>query len=210
MDAQNTEERIIVADDHPVFRDGLSRIVQRVLPQALVQEAGSMDEVLTLARGGMTPSMFILDLLFPGQSSRAIGELRQEFKRSSIVIVYMVDDRKTIDEVMAVGADGFIGKAVPPEEVGEAIIAIRDGEFIVEVGATGIPSPIPEADGLGQLTPRQQDVLRLIVQGLSNKEIARKLDISPFTVRIHVSSLLRTLAVSTRAAAAAKAAKAGI
>ncbi|MCU9948299.1 LuxR C-terminal-related transcriptional regulator [Pseudomonas sp. PDM13] len=207
MSKENSSERIIVADDHPVFRDGLRRIVQRVLPTVQVEEAGSMEEVLALANEGAAPSMFILDLLFPGQSVEAIGALRQAFKRSSIVIVSMVDSQKAVDEVMAAGADGFIGKAIAPDEVGEALLAIREGDFVVRFGETGLLAHDAE---LPQLTPRQQDVLRLIANGMSNKEIARELDISPFTVRIHVSSLLRTLGVNTRAAAAAKAAKAGI
>ena len=209
--ANRRQERIIVADDHPVFRDGMRRIVQRLYPYATVQEAGSFDEVMNLARVDIAPDTFVLDLLFPGFEAKAsIRALRREFDRATIIIVSMIDSDESIRRVMAAGADGFIGKAVHPQDISSAIAAIRNGEVVVKQSDDGAFPVLNENDALSHLTLRQREVLRLLARGQSNKEIARELAISPFTVRIHVSSLFRTLKVSSRSAAAAKAVESGL
>ncbi|AOE79845.1 MULTISPECIES: LuxR C-terminal-related transcriptional regulator [Pseudomonas] len=192
--------RIIIADDHPMFREGMLRTVQRLLPDALVQEAGDLDGVRALIHEGSEIDTLILDLRFPGLTCMSqLAELRQQLRRTTLIVVSMVDDPALIDQVMALGADGFIGKNIAPDEIGQALLAIRDGEVLVKFAPSGL-LPLDTHT----LTARQQDVLRLIAQGKTNKEIAKALDISPFTVRIHVSSLLRTLDVPSRAAAAVK------
>ncbi|MBO0496856.1 MULTISPECIES: response regulator transcription factor [unclassified Pseudomonas] len=192
--------RIIIADDHPMFREGMLRTVQRLLPAAEVQEAGDLDTVHALISDGADIDTLILDLRFPGLTCLSqLAELRQQLRRTTLIVVSMVDDPALIDQVMALGADGFIGKNIAPEEIGQALLAIREGEVLVKFAPSGL-LPLDTHT----LTARQQDVLRLIAQGKTNKEIAKALDISPFTVRIHVSSLLRVLGVSSRAAAAVK------
>ena len=192
--------RIIIADDHPMFREGMTRTVQRLLPGAVVQEAGDLATVNALLCEAGEVDTLILVLRFPGLTCISqLAELRQQLKRTTLVLVSMVDDPALIEQVMALGADGFIGKNIAPDEIGQALLAIRDGEVLVKFAPSGL-LPLDTHT----LTTRQQEVLRLIAQGKTNKEIAKALNISPFTVRIHVSSLLRSLNVPSRAAAAVK------
>lgn len=194
--------RVIVADDHPLFREGMLRTIERLLPDATIEQAGSLEEMLVLARSGGEVDSLILDLRFPGITSlQVIGQLRNEFKRTSIIVVSMVDDSDIISQVMSLGADGFIGKNVDPAGIADAIMAIREGEVVVKYHSDN--SVLNESEALSQLTARQRQVLGLVASGKTNKEIAKELGISPFTVRIHVSSLLKALGVPTRAAAAA-------
>ena len=195
--------RIVVADDHPIFRDGLCAIVKRTFDLASVVEAANWSEVVAAARQGPAPDMFILDLMFPGlEIDHSIAELRRDYPGAYIIIISMMNDRAIIDRAIKAGADGFIGKDVPPEEVSEALLEIRNGGFVIRASVATFESPLAKA--FPNLTARQAEVLGLLVTGKSNKEIGRLLGISPFTVRIHVSSLFKLLGVTTRSGAAVK------
>lgn len=192
-------ENIIVADDHPVFRDGLCTLIREMLPIAQVHPAESYERALEIARAN-EPAMFVLDLVFSRKSIKSeLPALRQEFSKSSIVIVSMADDRPTIAAVMACGANGFINKGIPPREIAEGLAAVRDGEIVVQLPAGEAASNTGRS-----LSDRQHEMLEHIADGRTNKEIAQALAISPFTVRIHVSALFRSLGVNSRAAAVAK------
>lgn len=198
---------IIVADDHPVFRDGLRTLIQNMLPAATVLASDSYEQALALARSSAEPpTLFVLDLFFARKSIKPdLPALRAEFDRAAIVVVTMAEDRQTIAAVMGHGVNGFITKSVPPQEIGHAIAAVLDGDIVVQV---------PDADSNGEagmtLSERQMEMLQHIADGKTNKQIAIALAISPFTVRIHVSALFRSLNVGSRAAAVSKGVSEGL
>ncbi len=196
--------RIIVADDHPIFREGLSRLIMNAIDGADVLETDHFDGVQKLAAQA-PPDLFVLDLNFPGFSAAgSIDLLRTSYPTAAIVIVSMQDDPQTIEKTLSMNVDGFISKAIDPMKIGQAIASVLDGEIVI-IGPKDA-EPLPESGAqsvVAKLPARQRDVLRLVVAGKTNKEIARALDLSPFTVRSHVSLLLKTLNLPTRAAAAA-------
>ena len=203
---------VLIADDHPLVRDALSRIVCQLGPQVRVEEAGDFESVCRHLDREL-PDLLLLDLNMPGMDTLAgLRRLRQRYPSLSTVVASGQDDPVTIRTVLATGASGFISKADPPQTLISALRLVSSGGVYVSarlLGASGDgAAPLP-ADASG-LTPRQLDVLNLLLLGHPNKQIARNLGLTEGTVKIHIAAILRALQARNRTEAVLRARALGL
>lgn len=186
--------RILLVDDHAMFRTGLRMVLIAEIPGAQVVEAASTDAALHADPGDV--DVILLDVKLSGLNGiESIALFRRRWPLARILMLSAEDNSDIVREALARGADCFVSKAESAERITEAIRLALVG--------TGEPAstPRPEMPSPARLTPRQCEVLDLLNQGLSNKLIARRLDLSNNTVRRHVQDILQFYGVASRSEA---------
>lgn len=203
--------RILVADDHPLYREAVARQIKRYFPDAVVGEASSLYEAMTMVRAtSQRPDLFIFDYYMPGMSAKAITEVTADFPDVPLLVLSGWASAASAQGMIQAGARGFLLKTVTSEQFMHAIQMLLAGGTSVPADLlAGVPPP-GEAPWLASLTPREIDVLRAATRGLSNKEIARELELAEVTVKLHLSSIFRKIGVRSRTEAAMMASKAGL
>lgn len=204
--------RILIADDHPVFRSGMRAILEGETDAEVVGEAASADEAIALAER-LRPDVVVMDLHMPGVGGLAATRQIVERDLARVLVVSMLEDDATVREAIRAGAAGYLLKGAGGPEMLRALRAVASGEAIF--GAPIAPKlarhaaggPAPETP-FG-LTGREPEVLELLARGLTNDAIAQRLFLSSKTIRNYVSTIFSKLDVGSRAEAVAKARDAG-
>jgi two-component system, NarL family, nitrate/nitrite response regulator NarL len=209
--------RILVIDDHTLFREGL----QGLLARRAIEVVGSLGdgrEGMRLAHA-LKPDVLLLDMRMPGMDGLSIlRQLQQEKFESPIVMLTTSSDERDLVEALRNGARGYLLKDMEPDDL---VVALRDivaGKTVVAPNLTpvlarvvqGDEPPQPEPSPINDLTPRESEILRLLAEGQSNKVIARNLGISDGTVKLHVKAILRKLGIHSRVEAAVIAVEHGL
>ncbi len=202
----NAPTRILIADDHPLFRRGVRQLLDLAPGFATVAEASSGREAVQLAQE-LSPDLILLDLNMTGMDGiEVLQTLRAAGSDSRIVVLTVSDAEEDVVTALRAGADGYLLKDMEPEDLLARIQQAAGGRMVVSTRLTAILASVVGGhgggDALASLTSRERDVLRGIAKGLSNKMIARRLDISEGTVKVHVKNVLRKLQLRSRVEAA--------
>jgi two-component system nitrate/nitrite response regulator NarL len=212
--------RILVVDDHTLFRRGLVALLAQDDRVAVVGEAGDAGEAQRLA-AALQPDLVLLDNHLPGvRGVDALPGLREAAPRSRVLMLTVSEDADDLSAALKGGAQGYVLKSIDSADLFEAIDRCGRGDFVVSPDLTGklvqalraAPQASSEAtpDPAAGLSPREREIVAGIVRGASNKEIARALEIAETTVKIHVQHVLRTLGLSSRVQVAVYASERGL
>jgi len=212
--AEDAPIRVLVVDDHPIVRQGLCTYLSSRPGLAVVGEASDGDEVVAEALR-LSPDVVLLDLVMPRAGGiDAIRRLRAAPEPPRVIVLtsFSGDDR-VVDAVRA-GAAGYLLKDVPPAELDAAIRVVHQGGVLLDPSVVGsVMAEVARAEplpGVDELTARERQVLSLLAQGHSNRELAAELYVSEKTVKTHVSSILSKLRVTDRTQAALFAVRHGL
>jgi NarL family two-component system response regulator LiaR len=208
--------RVLVVDDHPVVQQGLSGLITPRYGMTVVGQAKDGDEAVEKARS-LRPDVILMDLIMPGKSGlEAIVEIRQENPEARILVLTSFGEEDRVSAAVRTGALGYLLKDSPPDELLHAIREVAKGNlFLPQDIALKFRQDLqhPKQDVASPeatLTERELEVLKLVVQGLSNKQIAARLVVSEVTVRYHISNILDRLHLDNRIQAAVYAVQKGL
>jgi len=195
--------RVIIVDDHPLFRAALKQALVGAFKGIKLDEAGTLDQVTERLDRDSDVDLVLLDLKMPGvQGLSGLMFLRAQYPAVPIAVVSASDEPHIIRRALDLGASGFIPKSLAVEDMRRAIAAILQGGIWAPEGLGAGAGPDSESDALAQriatLTPQQMRVLMMLKEGLLNKQIAFQLGVSEATVKAHVSAILQKLDVGSR------------
>lgn len=203
--------RIVIADDHPLLREGLRRILEFEDGIKVVAEVGDGQGAINMARS-MTFDILLMDLNMPGVNGLEAGRvIRRERPEIGILVLTVDDSDEKVFQVLQIGVAGYLLKDVDSKTLIQSIRKVYAGEAILSPAVTGKlleqfshPGPVKNTCGLSE---REMEILQYVVRGSSNREIGSALFISEKTVKNHLSSIYRKLSVEDRTQAALKAVK---
>ncbi|HHJ14067.1 MAG TPA: response regulator transcription factor [Gammaproteobacteria bacterium] len=195
--------KILIADDHALTLEGVGLFLQRHWPGTRVLQACSLQQTRALLAAHPDLDLLLLDLVMPGmQGAPSIAAIRAEFPAIPLVVLSGYAEPTQVRAALRAGAQGFVPKALSPEDMTRALECILAGEVYCPASVEDVGASVAgDADSPG-LTPRQQEILVLIADGMTNKEIGQRLGLSAATVRTHVSEIFRRLGVKNRTEAA--------
>ena len=190
--------KVLIADDHALFRDGLSLRLEKIEPKSVIFQAANFTQALKILDDEKKIDLVILDLDMPDMNwEEGLAELRQKANGARYVIVSASEDPRNIRKSLEQGVCGYIPKRSEPKILTSALQLILDG------------GTAPVSSGK-TLTNRQQQVLGLVAQGMSNKQIAYEMGVSEATVKLHINALLRSVGATNRTQALIRAQQMGL
>jgi NarL family two-component system response regulator LiaR len=207
--------RILIADDHAIVREGLRALLATEPDLELVAEATDGIQAVTKARA-LKPDVILLDLMMPRMDGvEAIAEIKKDWQEARIIVLTSFSDDEKVFSAIRSGALGYLLKDSSPQDLLNAIHTVANGEgFLSPTIASKVMREINQPPKLpptkDPLTERENEILQLVAQGLTNDEIAEKLVVSERTVRTHVSNILAKLQLANRTQAALYALKEGL